>query len=124
LVLKEIIIPSRANKILFLAAPALTLMLSFSGWVAIPFSIDSCILNFDLSLLYVLIISALGIYGILLAGWSSNSKYAALGSLRAVSQMISYDISIALIQLPIILLAGSLNLNTIVYTQVISVWFI
>jgi NADH-quinone oxidoreductase subunit H len=105
-------------------APFLTLFLSLSGWVIIPSSFDSYIVDINLSLIYVLVISSLGIYGVLLAGWSSNSKYALLGSLRSVSQMISYEIVISLTIVPVILLSGSLNLLIIVYIQSQSVWFI
>lgn len=124
LVLKEIIIPNSSNQGLFIFAPLLTLILSFSGWVVIPNSFDSYITDLTLSLMFVLLISALGVYGILFAGWASNSKYAVLGGLRSISQMISYEVSISLIILPVILMSGSLNLIDIVYTQVQSVWFI
>ena len=123
LVIKEIIIPSFSNKGLFIFAPILTLILSLSGWAVIPNSLDSYLFDFSLSLLFILVISALGVYGILLAGWSSNSKYALLGGLRSVSQMISYEVSISLIILPIILFSGSLNLIDIVCIQYESVWF-
>lgn len=124
LVVKELIIPTKASKILFVFSPFFTLFLSFIGWVSIPF--DSCTRVFDLncSLLYVLVVSSLGVYGILLAGWSSNSKYALMGCLRSVSQMISYEVSISLIILPIILLASSLSLNEIIEVQKDIVWFI
>lgn len=124
LVLKEIIIPNSSNQGLFIFAPLLTLILSFSGWVVIPNSFDSYITDLTLSLMFILLISALGVYGILFAGWASNSKYAVLGGLRSISQMISYEVSISLIILPVILMSGSLNLIDIVYTQVQSVWFI
>lgn len=123
LVVKEIVVPTFSNKRLFVFAPFLTLILSFSGWAVIPNSFDSYIVDFNLSLMYVLVISALGVYGILLAGWSSNSKYALLGGLRSVSQMISYEVSISLIIIPIIIMSGSLNLIDIVYVQSNSVWF-
>lgn len=124
LVIKEIIIPTLSNKGLFIFAPIITLVLSFSGWAVIPNSFDSYIIDLSLSLIYVLVISALGVYGILLAGWSSNSKYALLGGLRSVAQMISYEVSISLIIIPVIILSGSLNLIDIVYVQSKSVWFI
>jgi NADH-quinone oxidoreductase subunit H len=124
LVLKEIIIPNSSNQGLFIIAPLLTLILSFSGWVVIPNSFDSYIIDLTLSLMFILLISALGVYGILFAGWASNSKYAVLGGLRSISQMISYEVSISLIILPIILMSGSLNLIDIVYVQFKSVWFI
>lgn len=124
LVIKEIILPTKANKFLFVFGPFLTLFLSFIGWLAVPFDIYSRIFDLNNSLLYVLVISSLGVYGILLSGWSSNSKYALMGALRSVSQMISYEVSISLIILPIILFGNSLNLNTIIYTQKETIWFI
>jgi NADH:ubiquinone oxidoreductase subunit H len=117
LVFKEIIIPCKSNHFLFVFSPILTLLLSFVGWIVINFDIYTKIFNLNNNLLFVLIISAFGVYGILLSGWSSNSKYALMGSLRSVSQMISYEVSISLIILPIILLSGSLNLNQIISVQ-------
>lgn len=124
LVVKEIIIPTKVNKFLFVFGPFLTLFLSFISWLAIPFEIYTRIFDLNNSLLYILVISSLGVYGILLSGWSSNSKYALLGALRSVSQMLSYEVSISLIILPIILLSNSLNLNTIIQTQKETIWFI
>lgn len=124
LVIKEIVIPQFSNKLLFFFSPVITLILSFSGWIIIPHSLDSYIIDLNLSLLYVLLISAFGVYGILLAGWSSNSKYALLGGLRSVSQMISYEVSISLCIIPILFLTGSLNLIDIVFIQTQSVWYI
>jgi NADH-quinone oxidoreductase subunit H len=124
LVLKEIIIPTPSNKGLFIIAPIITLILSFSGWAVIPNSFDAYIIDISLSLMYVLVVSALGVYGILIAGWSSNSKYALLGGLRSVSQMISYEVSISLIIIPVIIMSGSLNLTDIVFVQTKSIWFI
>jgi len=124
LVVKEIIIPTKANKFLFVFGPFLTLFLSFIGWLAVPFEIYTRIFDLNNSLLYVLVVSSLGVYGILLSGWSSNSKYALMGALRSVSQMISYEVSISLIILPIILFSNSLNLNTIIHMQKETIWFI
>lgn len=124
LIVKEIIIPTKANKILFVFGPFLTLFLSFMSWLAIPFEIYTRIFDLNNGLLYILIISSFGVYGILLAGWSSNSKYALIGALRSVSQMISYEISISLILLPIILFSNSLNLNTITQMQKETIWFV
>lgn len=124
LVVKEIIIPTKANKFLFVFGPFLTLFLSFISWLAIPFEIYTRIFDLNNSLLYILVVSSLGIYGILLSGWSSNSKYALMGALRSVSQMISYEVSISLIILPIILFSNSLNLNTIIQMQKETIWFI
>ena len=124
LVVKEIIIPTKANKFLFVFGPFLTLFLSFIGWLAVPFEIYTRIFDLNNSLLYVLVVSSLGVYGILLSGWSSNSKYALMGALRSVSQMISYEVSISLIILPIVLFSNSLNLNTIINMQKETIWFI
>lgn len=124
LVIKEIIIPTKANKFLFGFGSLLTLFLGFVGWVSIPFDSYTWTFNLNSGLLYVLVISSLGVYGILLSGWASNSKYALLGCLRSVSQMISYEVSISLIILPIILFASSLNLKSILEVQSDSVWFI
>ena len=124
LVIKEIIIPVKANNFLFIFAPAFTLFLSFIGWIVISFDIYTKLFNLNNNLLFVLVISSLGVYGILLSGWSSNSKYALMGSLRSVSQMISYEVSISLILIPIILFASSLNLNKIIFMQNETLWFI
>jgi NADH-quinone oxidoreductase subunit H len=123
LVVKELIIPIKSNNFLFVFSPVLTLFLSFIGWIVISFDFYTKIFNLNNNLLFVLIISSIGLYGILLSGWSSNSKYALLGSLRSVSQMISYEVSISLIIMPIILFSGSLNLNQIVYVQNETIWF-
>lgn len=124
LILKEIIIPVKANNFLFIFSPMITLFLSFLGWIVVSFDLYTRIFNLNNNLLFVLVVSSLGVYGILLSGWSSNSKYALMGSLRSVSQMISYEVSISLILLPIILLSSSLNLNQIIYIQSETVWFI
>lgn len=124
LVLKEIIIPNKANNFLFIFSPMFTLFLSFVGWIAISFDLYTKLFNLNNNLLFILVISSLGVYGILLSGWSSNSKYALLGSLRSVAQMISYEVSISLIIIPIILLSSSLNLNKIIYMQSETIWFV
>jgi NADH-quinone oxidoreductase subunit H len=124
LVLKEIIVPKKANNSLFILAPAFVLFLSFIGWITISFDLYTKIFNLNNNLLLLLIVSSLSIHGILLSGWSSNSKYALLGSLRSVSQMISYEVSISLIIIPIILLSSSFNLNEIVNKQIETCWFI
>lgn len=124
LVIKELIIPNKSNKFLFIFGPSLVLFLSFIGWISLSFDIYTQILSLNYSLMYVLVISALGIYGILLSGWSSNSKYALLGSLRSVAQMISYEVSISLCVIPIVMCSASLNLNVLLYTQMKTVWFI
>lgn len=122
LILKEIIIPKKANSFFFLLSPILTLFISFNNWIFIPFSFTNYYTNFNLSLLYVLAISSIGVYGIFLSGWSSNSKYALLGSIRSINQIISYEVCLSLIIILIVLLSGSLNLINIVYFQWNS-WF-
>jgi len=117
LIVKEVIIPNKANKFLFIFGPGVTLFLSFIGWISISFDLNTQVFNLNNSLLYVLVVSSLGVYGILLSGWASNSKYALMGSLRSVSQMISYEVCISLIIIPIVLFSGSLNLNKIIYLQ-------
>jgi len=123
LLLKEVIIPVRANWILFLAAPSLTLIIGLFIWVFIPFSDLNYLTNFDYSLLWVYAISSLGVYGIIGAGWASNSKYAFLGGLRSAAQLISYEISIALLLLPVAACANSFNLIEIVTKQASSIWY-
>lgn len=124
LVIKEIIIPTKAITFLFLLAPGLVFFLSFIGWVAIPFDIYTHILSLNYSLLFILVVSSMGVYGMILAGWASNSKYALFGALRSVAQMISYEVCISLCLVSVILFSGSLNLNKIIYMQVKGVWFI
>lgn len=123
LILKELMLPYKTNLFLFILAPISTLFLSFIAWLVIPFNIDNLFINMDLSLLYLLVISSMSVYSIILAGWSSNSKYAFLGALRSVAQMISYEISISFIILPIIVCSGSLNLMRIIEAQQ-HIWYI
>jgi len=123
LLFKEIVIPIRANWIFFLLAPSITLLVALTIWVFIPFSDLNYLTNFDFSLLFVYAISSIGVYGIVGAGWASNSKYAFLGSLRSAAQLISYEISIGLLLLPVALCANSYNLIEIVYQQGLSTWF-
>jgi NADH-quinone oxidoreductase subunit H len=104
-------------------APFLTLYFSFIGWAVIPFSTQSFVINLNIGILYLLIISSFSVYGILLAGWSSNSKYAFLAAIRSVAQAISYEVSIALIILPVILMSNTLNLIHIVLLQNELCWF-
>lgn len=117
LVLKEIIIPSGANSFILVAAPISVFILALISWVVIPFSPHNVFINSSLNVLYVLAVSSLGVCGIILAGWASNSKYAFLGSLRAAAQMVSYEISMGFVVLPIILCTGSLNIYKIVEEQ-------
>lgn len=120
---KETIIPSQASKFIFLMAPLLTFGLSLSAWAVIPFSPGLVIGDINLGVLYLFAISSLSVYGIIMAGWASNSKYAFLGALRSTAQMISYEISLGLILVAILLSAGSLNLSQIVEAQR-SCWYV
>jgi NADH-ubiquinone oxidoreductase chain 1 len=123
LILKETIIPSQSNKILFYLAPVSTLIFSLLGWGIIPFGQGLALSDFSLGILYTLALSSLGVYGILFAGWSANSKYAFLGSLRSTAAMISYELILSSAILIIILLTGSFNLTNIIEHQQ-SIWFI
>lgn len=117
LMLKEVIIPTNANKVLFLLAPIITFVLAIIGWAVIPFSEKFVVANINVGVTYLLATSSLGVYGIIIAGWASNSKYAFLGAIRSSAQMISYEVSIGLIIICVVLLAGSLNLSEIVLAQ-------
>jgi NADH-ubiquinone oxidoreductase chain 1 len=123
LILKETVIPSQSNKILFYLAPISTLVFSLLGWGIIPFGQGLSLSDFSLGILYTFALSSLGVYGILLAGWSANSKYAFLGSLRSTAAMISYELILSSAILIIILLSGSLNFTTIIEIQQ-SIWFV
>lgn len=117
LMCKEMIIPSGANKIVFLVAPMLTFILSLIGWAVVPFSKGMVLADINVGVLYLLATSSLGVYGIVMAGWASNSKYAFLGAIRSSAQMISYEVSIGLVLVTVLLTAGSLNLSTIVESR-------
>lgn len=117
LMLKEVIIPQNANKVLFLLAPIITFTLALIGWAVIPFSETFAIANINIGVTYLLATSSLGVYGIIISGWASNSKYAFLGAIRSSAQMISYEVSIGLIIITVVLCAGSLNLVDIVLAQ-------
>ena len=123
LLIKEPIIPSNANRYLFIIAPILTLLLSFIGWAIIPFDYGVVFSNVNIGILYLFAISSLSVYGIILAGWSSNSKYAFFGALRSAAQMISYEVSIGIIIIVVLISAGSLNLTEIVLAQQ-TIWYI
>jgi len=123
LILKETIIPSQSNKVLFYLAPVSTLVFSLLGWGIIPFGQGLTLSDFSLGILYTLALSSLGIYGVLFAGWSANSKYAFLGSLRSTAAMISYELILSSAILIVILLTGSFNFTTIIEHQQ-SIWFI
>ncbi|MBI1216435.1 MAG: NADH-quinone oxidoreductase subunit NuoH [Alphaproteobacteria bacterium] len=118
---KETIIPSGANRFVFVMAPMLTFMLSLVAWAVIPVSDGWVIANINVGVLYLFAISSLGVYGILMAGWASNSRYAFLGGLRSAAQMVSYEVSIGLVLVTVLLTTGSLNLTTIV-TQERPIW--
>ena len=120
---KETILPKDSSVYIFIMAPLITFMLSLIGWSVIPLSDTILISDINLGVLYLFAISSLGVYGIILAGWSSNSKYPFLGSLRSAAQMISYEVSIGLIIVNVCLCAGSFNLSTIVMAQK-DIWFI
>lgn len=123
LMFKEVIIPHKADKFIFLLAPVVTFVLSLIGWAVIPFSESGALANLNVGVLYLLAISSLNVYGIIMAGWASNSKYAFLGAVRSSAQMISYEISIGLILICVLLATGSLNLVEIVKAQGdMSIW--
>ena len=125
LLLKETIIPTQSSKVIFLIAPMLTFMLALLGWAVIPFSESFVIANINVGILYLFAISSLGVYGIIMAGWASNSKYAFLGAIRSSAQMVSYEVSIGLVIVTVLLLTGSLNLGDVVRAQAggIHHWF-
>jgi NADH-quinone oxidoreductase subunit H len=123
LMLKEVIIPTAANKALFFLAPMITFALALIGWAVIPFSENFVVANLNVGVIYLLATSSLGVYGIIIAGWASNSKYAFLGAIRSSAQMISYELSIGLIVVSVVILVGSLNLSDIVLAQK-SHWFV
>ena len=123
LIVKETIIPSQSNKILFYLAPVFTLIFSLLGWGIIPFGQGLTLSDFSMGILYTLALSSLGVYGVLFAGWSANSKYAFLGSLRSTAAMISYELILSSAILIIILLTGSLNYTKIIESQE-AIWFI
>lgn len=122
LLIKETILPSSANTIIFILAPIITFLLALVTWSVIPFAADMVLIDLNVGILFVFAISSLGVYGIIAAGWSSNSKYSFLGALRSAAQMVSYEVSIGLIIMCVLLCAGSLNLTEIVYAQK-EVWY-
>jgi len=122
LMVKEPVLPSSSNVVIFLVAPVVTFLLSQVAWAALPFGEGLVIADIDVGLLYIFAISSLGVYGIITAGWSSNSKYGFLGSLRSAAQMVSYEVSIGLILITVLLCVGSLNLTEVVKGQK-EVWF-
>jgi NADH-quinone oxidoreductase subunit H len=123
LLLKETIIPSGANRILFIAAPVITFALALVAWAVIPFDVGVVISNINVGILYLFAISSLSVYGIIIAGWASNSRYAFLGALRSAAQMVSYEVSIGFVLVTVLLCAGSLNLTVIVESQR-HIWYV
>ncbi len=116
-VLKEVIIPYNADKVVFLLAPFVTTVFAISAWAVIPFDAGLVLADINIGILYILAISSLGVYGIIMGGWASNSKYPFLGALRSAAQMVSYEVSIGFVIITVILLSGSLNLSDIVYSH-------
>ena len=123
LLVKETILPSTSNVIIFIIAPILTFLLAIMGWAVVPFGEGLVLSDLNVGILYIFAVSSLGVYGIITSGWASNSKYAFLGALRSTAQMVSYEVSIGLIIINVLLCAGSLNLSLIVLAQK-SVWYI
>ena len=119
---KEVVVPTTANKAVFLLAPFLTMFLALSAWAVIPFDEGWAVADINLGILYVLAISSLGVYGVIMGGWASNSKYPFLGALRSAAQMVSYEVSIGLVIITVLLCVGSLNLTDIVLAQK-NIWF-
>ena len=122
-VFKEIIVPAGSNKVIFILAPIITMTLALIAWAVIPFSETQVLANINVGILYLFAVSSLGVYGIIMGGWASNSKYPFLGAIRSAAQMISYEISIGIIIINVLLCVGSLNLNDIILAQK-KVWFI
>ena len=122
LFIKETVIPSRANRVVFLAAPMLTFVLSLVAWAVIPFGAGIVLADINVGILYLFAISSLGVYGVIMAGWASNSRYAFLGALRSAAQMVSYEVAIGFVIITVLLCVGSLNLTRIVEAQR-TVWF-
>ncbi len=122
-IFKEIIIPSSSNKMIFILAPIVTMTLALIAWAVIPFSATQVLADINVGILYLFAVSSLSVYGIIMGGWASNSKYPFLGAIRSAAQMVSYEVSIGVIIINVLLCVGSLNLNDIVLAQQ-SIWFI
>jgi len=122
-IFKEIIIPASSNKVIFILAPIITMTLALIAWAVIPFSETQVLADINVGILYIFAVSSLGVYGIIMGGWASNSKYPFLGSIRSAAQMVSYEVSIGIIIINVLLCVGSLNLNDIVLAQK-NIWFI
>jgi len=122
-IFKEIIIPSSSNKIIFILAPIITMTLALIAWAVIPFGENQVLANINVGILYIFAVSSLGVYGIIMGGWASNSKYPFLGAIRSAAQMVSYEVSIGIIIINVLLCVGSLNLTDIVLAQE-NLWFV
>ena len=122
-IFKEIIIPASSNKVIFILAPIITMTLALISWAVIPFSEDFVLADINVGILYLFAVSSLGVYGIIMGGWASNSKYPFLGAIRSAAQMVSYEVSIGIIIINVLLCVGSLNLTDIVKAQE-SVWYV
>ncbi len=122
-IFKEIIIPASANKVVFILAPIVTMTLALIAWAVIPMSEDLVLADINVGVLYLFAVSSLGVYGIIMGGWASNSKYPFLGAIRSAAQMVSYEVSIGIIIINVLLCVGSLNLNDIVLAQK-ELWYV
>lgn len=122
LLLKETIIPSNANTVLFVLAPIITFLLSLLGWAVIPYGEGMVFADINVGILYLFAVSSLGVYGVIMSGWASNSKYAFLGALRSAAQMVSYEVSLGVIIITVLICAGSLNLSEIILAQK-DIWY-
>ena len=122
-IFKEIIIPASSDKVIFILAPIITMTLALMAWAVIPFSESKVLANINVGILYIFAVSSLGVYGIIMGGWASNSKYPFLGAIRSAAQMVSYEVSIGIIIINVLLCVGSLNLNDIVIAQE-EIWFV
>ena len=122
-IFKEIIIPASSNKVIFILAPIITMTLALIAWAVIPFDEGQVLANINVGILYIFAVSSLGVYGIIMGGWASNSKYPFLGAIRSAAQMVSYEVSIGIIIINVLLCVGSLNLSDIVLAQQ-EMWFI
>ena len=122
-IFKEIIIPASSNKVIFILAPIITMTLALISWAVIPFGLEQVLADINVGILYIFAVSSLGVYGIIMGGWASNSKYPFLGAIRSAAQMVSYEVSIGIIIINVLLCVGSLNLNDIVVAQK-EMWFV
>jgi len=122
-IFKEVIIPSSSNKVIFILAPIITMTLALISWAVIPFGATQVLADINVGILYLFAVSSLGVYGIIMGGWASNSKYPFLGAIRSAAQMVSYEVSIGVIIINVLLCVGSLNLNDIVKAQE-NLWFV